>query len=134
MPKRNIKPEPRTYEPEPFVKRLLELLEARNESYREASLEADLDHQAVRRYIHGKRPDRQACIVLADHFGINPNELLTLAGYATLKIFEPKTVSAKNLPPEAVAVAVAIAKIPDPGTRREVAKAIQVLLKKYFTE
>ncbi len=44
------------YNPEPIVKRLRELLEKHNESYREASLRAGLDHQAVRRVLEGQRP------------------------------------------------------------------------------
>ncbi len=47
---------------------------------------------------------------LADH------EFLQLAGYPTMKIFEVKTKSADALPPEAVDVAMDIARIADPGT------------------
>jgi hypothetical protein len=39
----------------------------------------------------------------------------------------------ENLPPEAVDVALDIAKIPDPRTRKQVAEAGQVLLKRYFS-
>ena len=134
MPKTNVKPKAKKYNPTPFVTRLEELLEQHNESYREASLRSDLDHQAVRRYINGRRPDRQACIILADHFGINPNEFLLLAGYAPMKMFDVTTASAEKLPVEAVDVALDIARISDPGLRKEVAKAVRVLLKKYFTE
>lgn len=123
------------YDPEPFVKRLHELLEEHNESYREASLRSELDHQAMRRYlVHFKRPDRQSCLALADHFGVNPNELLQLAGYKPMKYFQVETASAESLPTEAVDVALDIARIPDPGTRKAVARAIRTLLKKYFEE
>ncbi|MBN1887652.1 MAG: helix-turn-helix transcriptional regulator [Thermoflexales bacterium] len=123
----------REYDPEPFNRRINELLEQHNESYREASLRAGLDHQAVRRYVvEIRRPDRESCIILADHFGINPNELLQLAGYKPLKLFDVETVSAESLPTEAVDVALAIAKIPDPGTRKTVAQAVLMLLEKFF--
>jgi hypothetical protein len=91
-----------------------------------------LDHQAVRRVFEGFRPSMPTCILLANHFEINPNELLDLAGQPTLKAFEIQTASAEHLPPEAVEVALRISKIKDPGTRKQVAEAIQVLLQKYF--
>jgi hypothetical protein len=123
------------YDAEPFNRRINELLAQHNEGYREASLRAGLDHQAVRRYVVvGRRPDRDSCIVLADHFGINPNELMQLAGYAPLKLFEMQTASAESLPSEAVDVALAIAKIAEPSTRKSVAQAVLTLLKKYFEE
>ncbi len=54
----------------------------------------------------------------------NPNELLMLAGWPTLKAFDIHTESAEHLPPEAVQVAKEIARIPNPGTRKTVAEAI----------
>ena len=72
------------------------------------------------------------CILLADHFGINPNEMLQLAGWPTMKAFDIHTESAENLPPEAVDMAKEIAGIPNPGTRKTVAEAILTLVRKYF--
>jgi transcriptional regulator with XRE-family HTH domain len=108
------------------------LLAERNETRREAALRAGLDHQTLRRYINGHRPDRQSLLVLADHFEVNPNEFLQLAGYPPMKIFEVKTKSAEALPPGAVDVAMDIARIADPGTRKAVVHAIRTLLKRYF--
>jgi len=122
----------RKYDPQPFNKRLLELLAEHNESYREAGLKADLDHQAIRRYLSGRRPDLNACILLADHFGLNPNELLELAGYPPMKIFDVKMASVERLPTEAADVAMDIARIASPATRKAVAQAIRTLLRKYF--
>ena len=122
------------YDPEPLIKRIDELLEQHNESFREASLDSGLDHQAIRRIRAGYRPQITVCILLADHFGINPNELLILAGWPTLKAFDIHTESAENLPPEAVDVAKEIARIPNQGTRKVVAEAILVLVRKYFEE
>lgn len=45
----------------------------------------------------------------------------------------PDQASADNLPPEAVHVALDIAKIPDSCTRKQVSEAVRVLLKKCFT-
>lgn len=122
----------RAYDPEPIIRRLRELLEAHNESYREASLRSGLDHQGVRRVLEGQRPSMHIAILLADHFGINPNEFLTMAGWPALKVFDVRSVDAENLPPEAVNIALAVAKIPDPGTRKAVVEAMLILIKKYL--
>jgi DNA-binding XRE family transcriptional regulator len=122
------------YDPQPLIDRILELVDERNESYRQASLASNLDHQAINRIRKGHRPSIMTCILLADHFEINPNELITLANWPKLKAFDIHTKSAEGLPPEAVDVAMDIAKIPNPGTRKEVAKAIRTLLTKYFEE
>lgn len=122
------------YDPQPLIDRILELLNERNESYREASLRSNLDHYAINRICKGQRPSINTCVLLADHFEINPNELIVLANWPKLKVFDIHTESAEGLPPEAVDVAMDIAKIPNPGTRKEVAKAIRTLLTKYFEE
>lgn len=70
------------YEPERFIPYVKRLLEERNETAREASLRAGLDRSALWRFIRkGTRPHRDACILLAQHFGVNPNEMLQAAGY-----------------------------------------------------
>lgn len=128
--RRRLKKDP--YDPAPFIDRIEELRTKRNLSLRQAGMQAGLDHQAFRRMKAGARPDMVYCILLADFFEVNPNELLLLADWPRLKIFDVKSVSDENLPPEAVDVALALAKIADTGTRKEVAKAVMVLLKKYF--
>ena len=120
------------YDPKPMVDRIQTLLNKHNESYREAALRSGLDHQAIRRVLSGQRPSIAACILLADHFGINPNEFLGLAGLPKLKAFDIHIASAEGLPAEAVEVAMDIARIKDPGTRKQVAEAIRILLAKYF--
>lgn len=115
-----------------LISRITHLLEARNESLREAALRSGLDHQAMRRVMGGQRPNMIACILLADHFGINPNEFLQLAGWPALKAFDIQIASAENLPSEAVDVAKDIARISDPGMRKQVADSIKGLLSVYF--
>ena len=128
---RQRKQKPTDYEPAALHARLNELLVQHNESYREAGLRSGLDHQTMRRIlILGKRPSRETLIALADHFEINPNELLELGWYKPLKFFMIETASAESLPTEAVDVALDIARIPDPGARKAVAKAIRTLLKR----
>jgi transcriptional regulator with XRE-family HTH domain len=120
------------YNPEPFLARIDALMAEKNLSMRYVGIESGLDHQAIRRLKAGHRPDMTYCILLANFFDINPNELLELARWPTLKAFDIQRASAENLPPEAVDVALDIAKITDPGTRKQVANAVRVLLKKYF--
>lgn len=122
------------YSPGPFIARLQTLMDERNLSMRFVAMQAGLDHQAIRRIQAGKRPNMIYCILLADLFDINPNELLELAGWPNLKSFNIRTASAENLPPEAVDVALDLARISDPGTRKQVADAVRTLLKRYFTE
>jgi hypothetical protein len=122
------------YDPQPLLARLQTLMDERNLSMRFTAMQAGLDHQANRRIQVGERPDMVSCILMADLFEVNPNEFLQLGGWPTLKVFDIKSVRVDNLPPEAVDVALDIAKIPDPGTRKQVAEAVRVLLKKYFTE
>jgi len=130
---RRLAKQPSRYDPKPFIARITKLLEERNESYREAALASSLDHQALYRYLTGyRRPHMHACILLADHFGINPNEFLQLANYPPLKVFDIQTANAERLPPEAVDVAMDLARIPEPGMRKAVAEAMRALLKQYF--
>ena len=117
---------------EALTQRITKLLDYRNESLREAALESGLDHQALRRFMAGQRPNMIACILLADHFGVNPNELLQLAGWPALKVFDIQVTSAENLPPEAVDVAKDIARISDPRIRKDITEALRTLLAKYF--
>lgn len=119
------------YDPEPLRKRVYELLEQKNETYRKASLNSGLDHQAIRRILIGRRPAMHICILVADHFGVNPNEILQLADWPPLKAFDIHAASAEHLPPEAVEVALDVARIPDPGTRKQIASAVRTLLAKY---
>jgi hypothetical protein len=95
----------KTYDPAPLKQRIDELLKQHKESFREAALSSGLDHQAIQRIRAGYRPNMTVCILLADHWGINPNELLMLAGWPRLKAFDIHTESAAHLPPEAVDVA-----------------------------
>ena len=121
------------YDPGPFTTRLAELLKKANETYRETAIKSGLDLQSVRRYAGGeRRPSLMACLLLADHFRVNPNEFLELAGWPPMQVFDIELESAENLPTEAVDVAKDIARIPDPGMRKEVAQAIRILIKNYF--
>ena len=116
------------FDSDAFIARIKGLLEKHNESFREAGMDAGLDHQAIRRILAGQRPSMVNCILLADHFGVNPNEFLEMAGWPTLKAFDVSAVDSERLPPEAVDVALALAKISNAGERKEVAQAILTLV------
>jgi hypothetical protein len=112
-----------------------DLRQARNESYREASLNAGLDHGALRRYIvDSRRPQRQALIALADHFGINPNELLPLAGYPPMTLFQQAAVDPDSLPSDLGDLVADLQRIPDRSQRRKLVEAVRVLLAGYLAD
>ena len=117
-----------TQEETPWAKLLEELRQARNESYREASLAAGLDHGALHRFVRAqRRPNRESCIALAHHFQINPNELLVAAGHEPLPWFDPSLTGVQDYPFEVKRVAEALIEIEDLRLRREVCDALQAL-------
>jgi transcriptional regulator with XRE-family HTH domain len=123
------------YDPACLAQALDELRRGRNESYRETSLKAGLDHGALRRYVcDGRRPQRQALIALADHFGVNPNELLPLAGYPPMKLFERVAVDPDSLPSDIGGLVEDLQRIPDRAQRRKLVEAVSVLLAGYLVE
>ena len=115
-----------------FVNRIKELLKEKKLTYREAALDAGLDHQGIRRILAGQQPSLANCILLANYFGVNPNEFLQLAGWPTLKVFEVEIVKGEHLPQEAVDVALALSKIPNSTARKQIATAIMGLIAAYF--
>lgn len=117
------------YDREAFGAYLEQLRQERNESYREASMAAGLDHGAMRRYINDKqRPTRESCIALADHFGVNPNELLTRAGYQAMHFFDRSLVDPMAYPPEVEEVASSLARLEPVWRRRAVCRAVRELV------
>ncbi len=119
----------REYDREAFARYLDGLRQERNESYREASLRAGLDHGSLARYVKKKqRPTRESCIALADHFGVNPNEVLTRAGYEPLHFFDRSLVDPTAYPPEVEEVGSWLASVKPASRRREVCRAVLALL------
>jgi hypothetical protein len=70
-------------------------MEEKNLSMRQVEIESALDHQVIRRLkeVHAKRSNMTYCILLADYFGVSPNEFLQLAGWPPLKVFDIKRAS-----------------------------------------
>ena len=115
--------------------RLAEVLDrlrrARNESFREASLRAGLDAGALRRYVvNRQRPAPEALFALAHHFEVNPNDLLELAGYDRIPLLDqpPRDM----LPAEVRPLVDDLARIPDPGLRQRLVRAIRLLIAGYL--
>jgi transcriptional regulator with XRE-family HTH domain len=105
------------------------LRQAHNESFRQAALRSGLDHGAFLRYIRKhQRPTRESCIAMADHFGVNPNEILTRAGYDPLHFFDRSLVDPQALAPEVEEIAVYLNRLSPLARRREVCQAVRALV------
>lgn len=120
------------YDPEPFRELLRMLLSKSGESYRQASLAAGLPHNAIFKYLRGVRPGRDACVALADHFGVNPNELLQAAGYEPIHFFDRSATESGELSPEVKALAAQLQQIKDPVARRRVMEVMETLINAYL--
>ena len=121
------------YNPQPLVEMLEYLRAERNESYRAASLNAGLDAETMRRYcVLKQRPQMQALIVLADHYEVNPNDLLQAAGYRPLKLFERALVDPESVPSDVKELMDDLSRIADPVLRRRVVESIRLLIAGYL--
>jgi hypothetical protein len=114
------------YDPEPMKRYLLTLLRRTGESYRRASLAAGLPNNAIAKYMRGIRPGRLTCILLASHFGVNPNDLLQLAGHDPLPIFQLPELE-NRIDPNIRELAMLLQQIEDPAIRIQVVEALKKL-------
>ncbi len=78
-----------------------------------------------------------AAIMLADHFGVNPNEFLKLTGWPTMDLFDVQVNRASKanelvFSPDVLEVALALSKITDVNIKQKVVDAILTLLHQYF--
>ena len=78
------------------------------------------------------RPTMRDCILLADYFDVNPNEMLNFAGWPALKVFSVQTENAEHLPPEAVNAALKISRIKKQLVRQKAAELISTLAEQYL--
>lgn len=121
------------YTPEKFIPFLKELVAASKQSFRQISLSAGLDHGAVRRYINGTKPSRDACIALVQYFDIHPNEMLEKAGYPARGFFDLSLADPAEFAPEVKEVAQELMKIDEAAIRRRVCNAVLQLVREMFT-
>ena len=117
------------YDPEQFVPFVTRMLEERNETYREAAIKAGLDRSSVWRFLNQRtRPHRDACILLAQHFEVNPNEMLAVAGYEPIALFDLSLANPGEYPPEVKALAQTLTGIVDAEKRRRLCTVLGTLV------
>ena len=116
-----------SYDPRRFQELLAELLRQTGETAEAASLAAGLDRGAVARFVQGARPSRVACIQLAEHFGVNPNEMLRAAGYKLI-VLRRRPVDEARMDREIEGIMEKIRQIKDPLRRRWVIRHILAIL------
>ncbi len=118
-----------TYDPQRLADVLCRLMAERNESMREASLRAGVDRGTLGRILReGKRPSVQTVILLANHFGLHPNDLLVMAGYPPLEIFRRATEDPASILDELRDLSQELQAIRDPLQRKRVVEAVRTLL------
>lgn len=117
------------YNPAPFQELLRRMLDKSGESHRTASSAAGLHPSTVSNYLRGMRPMRDACIALADHFDINPNEFLKAAGYEPLHFFDRRLVDPNALPPDVERLVGEIMLLEDATVRQEIVDALRHALR-----
>ncbi len=116
------------YNAQQFKSVLEKLIQGTNESYRQASEAAGLDSSAVSRYMTGTRPSRGACIALADHFRVNPNDMLQSAGYEPLRFFDRQEIDLGQVRPRTAKILEKLEQITDPEVRDRLYDVIEVIL------
>jgi len=118
----------KTYRAAAFSEYLRELIERSGKSMRRVSLEAGLSHGAVGSFIrHFRRPHRDSCLLLAEVLGVDPNEMLRMAGYEPMPVVERSLIDPTEFPSDVKALAAQLAAIA-PARRREIIGAIEQLL------
>jgi transcriptional regulator with XRE-family HTH domain len=115
-----------------FQQLLQELIDESGESYRQVSQASGLHHTSVSRYLRGTIPGRDACIALADHFGINPNEMLEAAGYEPLRFFEKEEIDLSKVSPEAKLLLDKLERIKEPRLRAQLFEVVDRMLDGYL--
>jgi hypothetical protein len=120
------------YHAEGFQTLLSRLIDDAGESHTGASTAAGLeDSSAISRYMGGTRPRRDACIALADHFGISPNVMLEAAGYKPLRFFDREKIDLSRVRPEAREILERLDRIADPMKRAHLYLVIESMLEGY---
>jgi lambda repressor-like predicted transcriptional regulator len=116
------------YEPERFSKYLKTLLQKHGLSMRKASLEAGLNHSSVGGFVRGRRPHRDSCLILAEYFHVDPNEMLEAAGYEPMPVVDRSLIDPQEFAPEVKEFAAELMRFA-PQRRRDIITALRTLLK-----
>ena len=119
----------KAYDRAAFSDFLRGLLEENNLSMREASIKSGMTHGSMSRFItKHDRPTRESCIIIADYFGKNPNEVLPLAGYDPMHLFDQSLIHPDALPIEVAVLARYLSQVQPIARRRKLCQTIQGLL------
>ncbi len=119
----------KTYNAAAFSEYLQRLIARSGKSMRRVSIEAGLSHGAVGGFIrHFRRPHRDSCLLLAETLGVDPNEMLQMAGYDPLPVIERSLIDPADFPSDVKALAAKLATIA-PARRREIIVALEQLLR-----
>jgi hypothetical protein len=69
-----------------------------------------------------------ALFALANHFEVNPNDLLELAGHDRIQMLDRTPLDSASLPAEVRPLVEDLARIADPALRQKLVKAMRVLI------
>jgi hypothetical protein len=119
------------YDATVFQEQLQQLLDETGESYSAAAHGSGLHQTTISNYMRDtspSRPMRDACIALADHFGINPNKMLEAAGYEPLHFFDRRLVDPNAIPPYIEQLVGEIMKVENESMRREMVETLRQTL------
>jgi hypothetical protein len=104
------------YDPEPFQQPLGRLIEEAGERPYGLMRAAGLYGNYLKRWFrddHLQRPRRDACLMLAEYFDLNPNVFLRAAGHKPMAVLDFAWATTGGLSPPAVRVANKLACIED---------------------
>jgi transcriptional regulator with XRE-family HTH domain len=118
----------KSYDAKAFSRYLKGLVEASELTMRQVSLRAGLDHGAVSRFVRGRHPHRDSCLLLAETLQVDPNQVLVMAGYEPMPVVDRSLIDPADFPPEVKEFAADLATIPA-DRRREIIAALRVLVK-----
>lgn len=114
------------YNPKPLAEILKRLLRERGESYRGASMRAGLDYSALFRFVEqGRRPSKDSLITLGEYFKVNPNDLLELAGYPRIRLFDDVE---ERIPPELTGIVQRVLAVDDAARRARLIRILEETL------
>ena len=118
----------KTYDTAKFSRYLKGLVDASGLTMRQISLRGGLDHGSVARFIRGRHPHRDSCLLLAEVLNVDPNEVLKMAGYEPMPVMDRTLIDPGEFPPEVKEFAADLASIPS-ARRREIIAALRALVK-----
>jgi len=118
-------------DPTAFVELFSRLIKETGESYRRIARGSGLTHVTLSNYMKGVRPSRGSCVVLADHFRINPNVMIEAANYEPLQSFSQAFAEPMDISADVREMAIKVQQIPSLAIRTEIAHFADTLINLY---